>query len=446
MLYAPAGRKIAVGRTYDELFAESVPKKWRIDALIDFLTTGTCVFPGGKTFFEGVFEVPPGHDLIVLEDRASIVERETLPEVSEELDAEALPLLRDLLTESLGEGLEEAALCLSGGLDSSSLAAAWAIRGSPRCFVYGPPGAPDRERALEVAKALKTAPILLEPEGPATLDELKELFRILEIPVHIPGAPLPQFRLMRAMADAGVKTVFSGQGGDELFCGYPWHFPLAMKKLRRRDPETAARLEALHEEHPPFGPVDLRMTRRAFTRTSSWVVLNDGGACAALGLSREEAAEREGVRFFAADLEEWDSLRRHALTGRSLRYLLHYDHRLARYFEVEGRAPLLSAPVVDLVSRFRMDFLYGEGLLKYPLRLLFDELPENVRFEVRKTGFWHNGPALPDLRGEVRRILETTLLGNLVVRPEAAENMNQAALWRFFSAGTLLEDDARIVA
>jgi asparagine synthetase B (glutamine-hydrolysing) len=443
LLYAPGDGEIAVGRTYEELFAGGVPKKWRSEALIDFLATGTCVFPGGRTFFEGVFEVPPGHDLIVSGGRTSVVEREALPEASEELGEEALPLLRELLTEALGDGLESAALCLSGGLDSSSLAAAWATRGTPRCFIYGPPGAPDRERALEVAESLGVEPVVLEPEGPAAIDELKELFRVLEIPAHIPGAPLPQFRLMRAMARAGTKTVFSGQGGDELFCGYPWHFPLAMNKLRRRDPETAERLEALHEERPPFGPVELRMTRRCFTRTSSWVTLNDGGACEVLGLAREEVAEREAVRFFAADLEEWDALRRHGLTGRSLRYLLHYDHRLASYFGVEGRAPLLSRGVVDLVSRFRLDFLYGGGFLKNPLRLLFPELPESVRFEARKTGFWHNGPSLPDLRDDVRRMFGTTLLGGLVARPEAVESMNPTALWRFFSAGTLLEDDVR---
>ena len=91
LLYAPGDGEIAVGRTYEELFAGGVPKKWRSEALIDFLATGTCVFPGGRTFFEGVFEVPPGHDLIVSGGRTSVVEREALPEASEELGEEALP-------------------------------------------------------------------------------------------------------------------------------------------------------------------------------------------------------------------------------------------------------------------------------------------------------------------------------------------------------------------
>ncbi|HOO88862.1 MAG TPA: hypothetical protein PK442_14245, partial [Synergistales bacterium] len=49
LLYAQAGGEITVGRTYEELFAGGVVKKWRVDALIDFLATGTCVFPGGNT-------------------------------------------------------------------------------------------------------------------------------------------------------------------------------------------------------------------------------------------------------------------------------------------------------------------------------------------------------------------------------------------------------------
>ena len=100
---------------------------------------------------------------------------------------------------------------------------------------------------------------------------------------------------------------------------------------------------------------------------------------------------------------------------------------------------MLSDRMADLVFRFRLDFLYGQGLLKYPLRLLFPELPEALRFHPRKTGFWHNGPRLPDFRPEVRRLLATTALSDLVVCPEAVETMAPGTRWRFFSAGVLLE-------
>jgi asparagine synthase (glutamine-hydrolysing) len=442
LLYTPFPEGVLVGQTYGELFATKlVEKKWRREALMDFLAAGTVVFPGGQTFFEGVFEVPPGHDLHISGNKASVTLRQNLPEPREELGKEALPLLREELIRSLGEIPEKAGLCLSGGLDSTSLAAAWAPLGTPRCFLYAASETPDKELALEAAQALKITPFLLEADSRVSLEELEQMLKILEIPLHIPLGPLPQFRLLQAMAKEGITTVYSGQGGDELFCGYPWHFPLAMKKLALRNPEKAEAWEVLHQGSPPFGPLELRLTRRSFTRTESWVTLNDGGACHALGLTRKEVAERPGVRFFAADSTTWEEARHQGLRNRSLRYLLHYDHRLTKHFDMEGRAPFLSKGMVDLVSRFKLDFLYAEGLLKYPLRHLFPEIPEKVRFHTRKTGFWHNGPGMPDLLPEVLRMLEETELGNLVKAPEVFSKITPAALWRFYSAGVLLEEN-----
>ncbi len=439
ILYAPFEEGVLVAQTYGELFATKLlHKRWRKEALVDFLATGTVVFPEGQTFFEGVFEVPPGHDLQISGSRASVTLRQNLPEPREELGEEALPLLRQEIIRSMGEIPHNAGLCLSGGLDSTAIAAAWARIGTPRCFLYATAETPDRDLALRAAEALETVPFVLKAEQDVSLEELKEMLRILEIPLHIPLGPLPQFRLLQAMKREGISTVYSGQGGDELFCGYPWHFPLAMKKLALRDPQKAEAWEKLHQESPPFGPLELRLTRRSFTRTESWVTLNDGGACKALGVTREEVAQHPGVRFFAADCATWEAIRHQGLRNRSLRYLLHYDHRLTKHFGMEGRAPFLTEGMVDLVSRFKLDFLYAQGMLKYPLRQLFPEVPERVRLHTRKTGFWHNGPGLPELLPEVLRMLEETELGNLVKAPEVIPKITPAALWRFYSAGVLL--------
>ena len=444
LLYAPFDGGVVLGRTYEDIFRTGlIPKRWRTESLVDFLAVGTVIFPDGNTFFEGIYETPPGHDLRITGTKLSVIPRDLLPEAVEELGPEAVPILREKVVEALAGTPEGAGLCLSGGLDSSAVAAAWTRIGRPRCFIYGAPGSMDRELALETARALGVEPFVLEPKK-VTLEEVKGMFHALETPVHGLGTPLPLLRLFTAMAGEGVKIVLSGQGGDELFCGYAWHFPLAMKKLRERDPEEAARLEAIHEKNPPYGRMDLRLIRRHFTRTSSWVTLNDGGACAALGLTREDASERNSVRWFAPDFEDWDVLRRHDLTVRTLRYLLHYDHRLAYHLGLEARSPLLDDGVVDLVSRFRLDFLYGEGLLKHPIRHLFPEIPEKVRFNTRKTGFWYHASSLPDMRPEVRRMVETTPLGRLVAKPEALQAMNQVALYRFFSLGTLMESNSRL--
>ena len=107
---------------------------------------------------------------------------------------------------------------------------------------------------------------------------------------------------------------------------------------------------------------------------------------------------------------------------------------------MKGEAPFLSKNVIALVSRFKLDFLYHQGLLKYPLRQIFPEIPERVRLHTRKTGFWHNGPGMPELLPEVLRMLEETSLGDLVKAPGAFSKITPAALWRFYSAGVLLEE------
>lgn len=440
-VYAPFEGGVAVGRSYREIFdTGKVRKVWRREALLDFLSSGTVVFPDGATFFEGVFEVPPGRELHVEGGDARISESNPLPDPSEELGEEILPLFREALIDSLGDIPEDAGLCLSGGLDSSAIAAAWSSVGNPGCFVYSVSNTLDEKLALETAEVLGTDPSVVKGDQGVSLEELENMCRILEIPIHIPLGPLPQFRLLSAMSRRGIKTVYTGQGGDEVLCGYPWHFPMAMDRLAVGDREKAELWRKAQMESPPMGVLTLRLVRRCFTRTSSWVNLNDGGACAVLGLSREEVCRRRGVRFFAADCPDWESVRRQDLLNRTLRYLLHYDVSLADHFGMEVRAPFLSDVIVDLVSRFRLDFLYGKGTLKYPLRTLFPEVPEKVRFNNVKTGFWHNGSGLPELMPSVKRMLEETSLGDLVKVPGMVDKMSPLALWRFYSAGVLLED------
>jgi predicted ribosomally synthesized peptide with nif11-like leader len=170
-----------------------------------------------------------------------------------------------------------------------------------------------------------------------------------------------------------------------------------MKKLAVKNPEVAENFETKHLHSPPFPILNLRLARRNFTRTESWVNLNCGGACEVLGITRKDAVKRSGVKFFAPERSSWEEVRNQGLMNRSLRYLLHYDHRLADYFGMEGKAPFLTMPMAELVSKLKLEFLYSGGMLKYPLRKIFPEIPKKVRFHTKKTGFWQNGPEMPNL-------------------------------------------------
>ena len=59
LLYAQAGGEITVGRTYEELFAGGVVKKWRVDALIDFAGSYALTFHRQSASVEFCAPSPP---------------------------------------------------------------------------------------------------------------------------------------------------------------------------------------------------------------------------------------------------------------------------------------------------------------------------------------------------------------------------------------------------
>ena len=113
---------------------------------------------------------------------------------------------------------------LSGGLDSSLVAALAAERGEGpiRTFSIGYEGYPnydERPWAEETARHLE-AEHHAYPFGKREFFEtLETLLPLLDEPLGDP-AMIPLFYLMRRAAEEGMKVLLGGEGSDELFLGY----------------------------------------------------------------------------------------------------------------------------------------------------------------------------------------------------------------------------------
>lgn len=183
----------------------------------------------GRTFFEGVSEVRPGHVLEV--DGSTITERPYWTPTGEPFggadENEASSRLRELLDDSVRLRLgtpERVAIYLSGGLDSSAVAesASRAGRADLECFHANLDAGrlnEDGPFARDVATRLGL-PLHAIRYAPATaLDHLDRMVWHTEEPFIRAGA-LPFERLSEAAHHAGVKAVLTGEGADELFLGY----------------------------------------------------------------------------------------------------------------------------------------------------------------------------------------------------------------------------------
>lgn len=186
--------------------------------------------PEPRTPVLGVSTLPPGHVLTVHVPswRVEVAAYWSMTEAPP-LDADPVEAVAERLR-SLGPLVTHAevpvGVALSGGVDSSAVAAL-AARSSPatvRAFSLGYQGRPehderDQARALAERLGLRFHEIELGEQD--VVASFGELVRAWNVPVA-DLAGFSYLAIARAARRHGVPVLLQGQGGDELFWGYPW--------------------------------------------------------------------------------------------------------------------------------------------------------------------------------------------------------------------------------
>ncbi|MBN2499967.1 MAG: hypothetical protein JXB38_04310 [Anaerolineales bacterium] len=179
-----------------------------------------------------IHELPPGSRLNggKLERVSSIKPKTTLEQPSTVLAVELRRRLTDAI-QSRAQGVSHFGSLLSGGLDSSAIAAiARPYARHMDTFAAGLEGAPDLIHAREAAWHLKT-------RHHERVVQFEEMLRVLpEVIYHLESfdallvrSSIMHFLAAQVAADY-VPAVFSGEGGDELFAGYAYlkNIPLSL--------------------------------------------------------------------------------------------------------------------------------------------------------------------------------------------------------------------------
>ena len=190
----------------------------------------------GRTFWRHVRELRPGHLLIVEEqtcDERRFDEVRPAPGLARLSEAESAERLRELLERGVARRLRApgpAAVLMSGGLDSTALAA---LAGRRARAAGAPPATPiswvfdelaecdERHSILPVCRRLGTPPVLICGDDAWPL-------RQPEGWVANPGAPEESpYRLLkqaayRAASERGGRVLLTGGFGDQLWAGASW--------------------------------------------------------------------------------------------------------------------------------------------------------------------------------------------------------------------------------
>ncbi|MBK9578055.1 MAG: asparagine synthase (glutamine-hydrolyzing) [Fibrobacterota bacterium] len=145
------------------------------------------------------------------------------------LDGDPVQLVREGFEKSVVSMLRadvDVGLALSGGIDSGAIAALAARHSTKEThsFGIGYPGSPPYDERAK-AKALADTLGLRFHDRELVTSELVDFFPGLVRAIDEPIADIAAFghySVARSAADAGLKVLLTGIGGDEIFWGYGW--------------------------------------------------------------------------------------------------------------------------------------------------------------------------------------------------------------------------------
>lgn len=230
LFYAWQGSRLAFGSEIKAVLASGAVDRGLDDqALMEFLWYGNAF--EDRTIYRGVRALQPGCRLVVEEGRARMEAwwnvgawlARAQPEANRQDVAEAV---REAVDAAVARQLVSdvpVGLFLSGGIDSSSIAASAAIASGRRLSSFSV--AFDYERGVnELPKARRVAQALgldhheLQVRGDALEEVISDLVQVHDEP-FADAANIPLYLLARELRGT-IKVVLQGDGGDEMFAGY----------------------------------------------------------------------------------------------------------------------------------------------------------------------------------------------------------------------------------
>ena len=201
-----------------------------------------AVVPAPNTIFENIKKVPPGHYLIINEEKKVILEKywglDSKDNNLIEDENEAISLIRDLLSKSVEKRLSasdiDVGVLLSGGLDSS-LIVALAKDKFPKLKTFSIGFEDDKEEkgseffySDQVAKKFNTNHQKYIIDNAVVLSKLPDAFKSMSEPMVAQDAVA--FYMLSELVSKDVKVILSGQGADEGFAGYFWYKKIALEE------------------------------------------------------------------------------------------------------------------------------------------------------------------------------------------------------------------------
>ena len=449
---------------------EASQEKLQIDrcALAEFMRFGYV--PAPKSIYSGIGKLPAGH-LVTIRSLTGQVrpkpywsldtqEQEALrTSLADRSDNDLVDLVHDQLEESIKlQSVSDVPLgaFLSGGVDSSLIVAMMQAQSSQRVRTYtigfDQPKYNEAPYAREVARHLGTDHTEMYVSSEDALNLIPDLALIYDEP-FADSSQIPTTLLSR-LTRQHVTVSLSGDGGDELFAGYPRYLmalglqrrfsrlpnglrSAAATLMRSASPKTwdsiirllpASRRKEIngHRVHRLAQLMNAQSVEEMYVCLMSQWHPDDGVVLGAEGCPVD--INWPGVSNPLEAMRRWDVNR-----YLSDDILVKVD-RASMSASLESRAPLLDHRIVETAFALPDRVLVRDGVGKWVLRTMLDRYVPRALIERPKAGF--TIPLGDWLRGSLRDWAEAHLKKSDLIEQGLLDADKVDLMWQQHLAGT----------
>jgi asparagine synthase (glutamine-hydrolysing) len=461
------GQQFLFASEMKAIWAAGIARIPNLKMLFNFITIGYVDNPSRpeETFFENIFKLPPASRLYYNPfTRQLDIEKywdiDTGIQQIKITDQQAIGQFRELLSVSVKRRMRSdvpIGTSLSGGLDSSSIAATIAsligTNHSLSAFTATFPGFEKDELTYskEVAAQFGLQQHTITLSGEDLANDWEKFSWQQEEPVGS-ASVYAQYRVFESAKQHDVTVLLDGQGADEILAGYHkyykwyWQELFQKRKLFQSGELAAAKTLGIKET---FG---FRNVAASLFPDLASVILEQRYLVQAL---KQEDLHKEFVKLQSKEayysVPDANGLNNRLYFNtciHGLEELLRYADRNSMAHGREVRLPFLSHELVEFVFSLPSHFKIRQGWTKWLLRTTMDKkLPDPITWRRDKTGFeppqkqWMEHPRIEEKIREAReklvreKVLDASVL-NTPIRSSSAHEAN-AYDWRYLSAGTL---------
>jgi len=414
--------------------------------LIDYLLYGLEEHTN-ETFFKNIYKLEQSHNLIYdLTTNTFKIEKDFDIEIDDKLndlsEAESIEKVKDSLEYSIELRLRsdvKVGTCLSGGLDSSSIAAIASKKYFEKTnekFIAIHAKSVEKKTdescfAREVAYHCNLNLIEIEPQLDDITNNIEEVVYTQEEPFGGPSIFMQYFVMKKARENKCI-VMLDGQGGDETLFGYENYYAVYFASLVKK-------FHFFHFFKEFKKLIVFKVTKKQILKSTLSVLLGNKmrylkSLFGINQLNLKIKYDKKKLKHLY-DFKKFKDFQKRELMMRNLPHLLRYEDKNSMKHSVETRLPFIDYKFVSSAVSINDEFKFKDGYLKYLLRNVVNNLlPKSIVWRTNKFGFeaptdmWIN----QHRENMIEKIRDSVLIDHIVELNNNAFNNNKI-LWKLYN-------------